>query len=200
MGGPVFRVSGDTLGRREDARTRGREDAKRQDGRVARESTSAEAFVGHLVRSLLWSSVLLTGAVAAVPAQGPAESARYVPPLSDLLNRRTSELRDLVERVDIDLRNLNRRWPVGYSPARAGVLRGFHSAWRTRVDEVDFGKLSQDGKVDYLLLRNGLASELSLLGREDARYTEMQALLPFAPAIMEQIGRASCREGGRCVG
>ena len=83
--------------------------------------------------------------VAAVGAQGPAESGKYVPPLSDLLNRRTSELRDLVERVNIDLRNLNRRWPVGYSPARSAVLSGFHSAWRARVDEVDFGKLSQDG-------------------------------------------------------
>lgn len=137
------------------------------------------------VRVLFCISLLLSGTALAIRAQGPAESGKYVPPLSDLLGRSTSELRDLVERVNVDLRNLNRRWPVGYSPARSGVLRGFHSAWKARVDEVDFGKLSQDGKVDYLLLRNGLTSELSLLAREDARYAEMSGLLPFAPAIME---------------
>ena len=142
-------------------------------------------MIRHPVRGLLCLAVLLGGAASAVPAQGPAESASYVPPLSDLLNRRTSELRDLVERVDIDLRDLQRRWPVGYSPARSAALRGFHSAWRARVEEVDFGRLSQEGKVDYLLLRNGLASELSLLAREDTRYAEMNALLPFAPTIME---------------
>ena len=140
--------------------------------------------MGRSGRSLMCIAALLSG-VPEVRAQGPAESGRYVPPLSDLLGRRTSELRDLVERVDVDLRNLNRRWPVGYSPARSAVLRGFHSAWKARVEEADFGKLSQDGKVDYLLLRNGLASELSLLAREDTRYLEMRALLPFAPAIME---------------
>ena len=154
------------------------EDAKGQGGKEARSFIHGRGFVtGFPVRGLLCISVLLSGAVPAVPAQGPGESGKYVPPLSDLLGRRTSELRDLVERVDVDLRNLNRRWPVGYSPARSAALRGFHSAWKARVEEMDFGKLSQDGKVDYLLLRNGLASELSLLAREDTRYTEMSALL-----------------------
>ena len=54
-----------------------------------------------------------------------------------------------------------------------------------RLGEVDFEKLSQEGKVDYLLLQNRLGHDLSLLGREEARFREMQALLPFAAAIMD---------------
>ena len=133
---------------------------------------------------------LLTVALAisiAVPlaAQNPAPVASYVPPLADLLGRRTSELRDLIERYGIDTRDLNRRWPVDYSPAQTAAFRGFHTAWRTRLAEVDFGKLSQDGKVDYLLLQNRLGHELSLLARDEARFAEMSALLPFAGAIMD---------------
>jgi uncharacterized protein (DUF885 family) len=118
-------------------------------------------------------------------AQDPAPVATYVPPLSDLLGRRTSELRDLVERYSIDGNDLNRRWPVDYSPAQTAAFRGFHAAWQARLGEVNFDKLSQEGKVDYLLLRNRLGHELSLLARDEARFGEMSALLPFAAAIMD---------------
>jgi uncharacterized protein (DUF885 family) len=133
---------------------------------------------------------LLTTALAvsmALPlaAQDPAPAAAYVPPISDLLGRRTSELRDLVERFNLDGRDLNRRWPVDYSPAQITAFRGFQTAWRTRLGEVDFAKLSQEGKVDYLLLRNRQGHELSLLARDEARFAEMSALVPFATAIME---------------
>jgi len=136
------------------------------------------------VRSLL---IVLLAVITPLPirAQDPPQAAAYVPPLSDLLGRRTSELRDLVERVQIDARNLNRRWPVDYSSAQTAAFRGFHSAWQARLGEVDFDKLSQEGRVDYLLLRNRLGHELSLLARDEARFEEMRALLPFATAIME---------------
>jgi len=129
--------------------------------------------------------VLAVVGVLPLHAQNPAPVASYVPPLSDLLGRRTSELRDLIERYGIDTRDLNRRWPVDYSTAQTMAFREFHTAWRTRLGEVDFSKLSQDGKVDYLLLQNRLGHELSLLGRDEARFAEMSALLPFAAAIMD---------------
>ncbi len=136
-------------------------------------------------RRRLLIAVLTAFVALPVAAQTPAPVASYVPPLSDLLDRRTSELRDLVERADIDGRDLNRRWPVDYSPAQTAAFRGFHTAWRARLSEVDFDKLSLEGKVDYLLLRNRLGHELSLLARDEARFAEMSALLPFAQAIMD---------------
>lgn len=130
-------------------------------------------------------AAMLLGAAAPALAQNGNHSAAYVPPLSDLLNRPTSELRDLVHRAETDYRDLSRRWPVQYSPARTAALRGFYTAWSARLGEVDFGRLSQEGKVDHVLFGNMLRAELALLAREEARYGEMRHLLPFAPAIME---------------
>ena len=134
-------------------------------------------------RNVLFLTCLL-GVVPPLMAQNGSSAASYVPPLAEVMNRRSSELRDLIERVDTDRRDLGRRWPVGYSPARTGAFRAFYSAWDSRLREVDFGRLSQDGKVDYLLLKDQLHYELSLLAREEGRYQEMAGLLPFAPPIM----------------
>jgi uncharacterized protein (DUF885 family) len=126
--------------------------------------------------------------LAAVPgaaiAQNGNRAASYVPPLTDLLDRRTSELRDLVERFSIDYRNLERRWPVGYSPARGGAFRDYLTTWQRRLAEAPFDRLSQEGKVDYVLLRNALGYELAMLDRDTARFAEMAVLLPYGPAIM----------------
>jgi uncharacterized protein (DUF885 family) len=135
-------------------------------------------------RSLLAVIVVAIAPLPALGQNGNTASA-YVPPLSDLLGRRTSELRDLIERVRTDERNLNRRWPVEYSPAQTAAFNGFHTAWQARLGEVDFDKLSQEGKVDYLLLQNRLGHELSLLARDEARFAEMSALIPFARTVME---------------
>ncbi|HEX7025011.1 MAG TPA: DUF885 family protein [Gemmatimonadales bacterium] len=118
-------------------------------------------------------------------AQAPAPPESYVPPLATLMSRPASELRTMVERFAVDRRDLARRWPVTYSPAQIDVFRGFLSAWQARIREVDFDRLSQDGKVDYLLLRDHIGSDLASLGREASRFAEMERLLPFAGAIMD---------------
>lgn len=129
------------------------------------------------------AALLVLAAPAVIAQQSPPSG--YVPPLATLLDRPASELRTMVERVALDSRDLNRRWPVDYSPAQLETFRGFYTAWQRRLGEVEFGKLSQDGKVDYLLLKNRLGHELSLLSRDDARFGEMGALLPFASAVMD---------------
>jgi len=119
---------------------------------------------------------------AAVGQSTPPSS--YVPALNTLMDRPASELRTMVERVQLDERDLSRRWPLEYSAARTAAFRGFLTAWQARLREVGFDRLSQDGKVDYLLLRNHLGHELALLARAEVRFKEMQGLLPFAEAVM----------------
>jgi len=140
--------------------------------------------VSHRSGRSLCIAVAWSVLAAAASAQKPAPPAAYVPPLATLLNRPASELRDLVERVSLDGRDLGRRWPVEYSPVRLSAFGGFYVAWQGRLGEVGFDKLSQEGKVDYLLLKNRLGHELSLLKRDGDRYAEMAALVPFASAIM----------------
>jgi uncharacterized protein (DUF885 family) len=49
--------------------------------------------------------------------------------------------------------------------------------------KLDFNRLSQEGRVDYLLLRNQLERELARLDREVRTREETTRLLPFEPAI-----------------
>lgn len=139
-------------------------------------------------------SLALAAILTSTAAAQQSPPASYVPPLSGLLNRPTSELRDLVERVAIDGRDLSRRWPGDYSPAQLTAFRGFYTAWQSRLGEVEFGRLSQEGQVDYLLLKNRLGHELALLSRDETRFGEMRPLLPFAGAVMDLFERRRTME------
>ncbi|MDH3458080.1 MAG: hypothetical protein OER90_14670, partial [Gemmatimonadota bacterium] len=97
----------------------------------------------------------------------------------------TSTLRDTVELIAADQRALSRRYGVAYSPAQRERLREFYTGWRTRLAAVDFGALSQEGRVDYVLLDTELRYRLTTLSREARQYEEMLPWLPFAPTIMD---------------
>ncbi len=110
-----------------------------------------------------------------LPSQAPAQGAIG----------ETSELRDTVALFTADRRALTRRYDVDYSPVRRERMRQFYSAWRTRLADVDSQALSQEGRVDYVLLDNELRYRLELLDREERQYTEMNPSLPFAATIMD---------------
>ena len=96
-----------------------------------------------------------------------------------------SELRDSVALYSTDRAALGRRWSVEYSAARRARFRSFFGDWRTRLAKVEFNKLSQEGRIDYVLLDNKLRYELAQLGREEKLAGEMAPLVPFAPVITE---------------
>ena len=94
-----------------------------------------------------------------------------------------SELRDTVALYTTDRAALGRRWTVEYSPARRDRFTRFHTEWRQRLARVDFDRLSQEGKIDYLLLANRIQADLDQLGREERLTREMAPYVPFAPTI-----------------
>lgn len=94
-----------------------------------------------------------------------------------------SELRDSVEVFTSDRAALSRRWAVSYSDQRRERFRGFYSDWRERLTRIEFDALSQEGRIDYVLLDHRLRSELAKLTREDKLAAEMAALVPFAGQI-----------------
>ncbi len=95
----------------------------------------------------------------------------------------TSELRDSVELFSTDRAALSRRWAVSYSAVRRDRFRSFYTDWRERLARIDFDALSQEGRVDYVLLDHRLRSELAKLAREDKLAREMGAIVPFAGQI-----------------
>jgi len=59
-------------------------------------------------------------------------------------------------------------------------MRDFYANWKTRLAEIDFDKLSQEGRIDYVLLDNYVTHQQALQALQEKRRTETLALLPFA--------------------
>lgn len=122
-----------------------------------------------------------TKMVAPKPAADPLAS---VPKLTALVGQPGSELADVVERFSADQSSLNRRYDAFESPDQRRRMREFYSAWRTRLGEINFEKLGQEGRVDYVLLDNHLIYQLALLDRQEKNRRETVALLPFADRLL----------------
>jgi len=118
-----------------------------------------------------------------LPAGLPAQTSTYVPVLAPPTSAAPSELRDVVSRYASDRDALGRRYDDDYSPERRRVMRDFYSTWLTRLGTIDFDQLTEDGKVDWLLLKGEVTHELALLDREERRLAEVRELLPFADTI-----------------
>jgi len=128
----------------------------------------------------------LTIGFGILPARAVAQDAgpaRYAPDPAALRRASPSELRELVMRFTWDRSALQRRWSVAGSPQRRGQLIGFADAWLATLRTVAFDSLSQDGRVDYVLLRSTLEHEKAELAREERRMAELAELLPFADTI-----------------
>jgi hypothetical protein len=119
-----------------------------------------------------------------VKADTPAEALAAVPNLNSLISNTTSELAPVLERYSADLASVNRRYDASDSPDQRQRLRNFYTSWRTRLTEIQFDRLKQEGKVDYVLLDNRLKYQLALLDRADKERTEVAELLPFADKIL----------------
>jgi len=118
-----------------------------------------------------------------VNAPFPADPLASVPKLLPMAAAKTSELADVVSRYQADLASVSRRYDAD-SPEQRPRMRGFYASWRTRLREMDFGKLTQEGKADYILLDNHLRYQQELADRRDVQSAETAPLLPFVPKLM----------------
>jgi uncharacterized protein (DUF885 family) len=96
-----------------------------------------------------------------------------------------SELRDTLELYASDRRALHRRYDVEYSPVQRERQRAFIGDWHARLAGIDFDALSQEGRIDYVLLDHELRYQLALLEREEGTFAQMSPWLPFAGTLME---------------
>lgn len=114
----------------------------------------------------------------------PADPKASVPALSQFMGTTTSELADAISRFAADQTALQRRYDAPDSKSQRERMRAFFTTWRERLAEHDFGRLSQEGKVDYVLLDNHLRYQLDLMAREDRQRVEIAPLLPFTDVLM----------------
>ena len=107
-----------------------------------------------------------------------------VPELDALIARPQSEMRDVVERYSVDVRSLGGRYDADGSPDQRTRMRAFYESWLTRLREIDFDKLGQEGRIDYLRLSSLLKHELALLDRSEKEAAESARLVPFADTLL----------------
>ena len=151
-----------------------------QVGRVLR------AGLGRLI-NLALACVLASASAAAqqtAKVPFPADPLESVPALAPMTAARSSEMVDVVQRYAADQQALGRRYDAGDSPEQRARMRGFYIAWRTRLRALDFGRMSQEGKIDYVLLDNHLRYQLELADRQDTMRAEILPLLPFNDALL----------------
>ena len=113
-----------------------------------------------------------------------ADSLAAVPVLAPLIGRPGSELADVVDRFTADRTVLNRRYDAGDSPDQRRRMRALYTGWQTRLAEVDFSKLSEEGRVDHVLLARFFRHQLALLDRRDKMRAQEAPLLPFADRLL----------------
>ncbi len=101
-------------------------------------------------------------------------------------------MRDLVARYATDRDDLQRRYPIESSPERAERLRRFYAESRRRVDEVAFEPLGLEARVDYVLLRDLIGTDLRLQERAEGRLAAAAPLVPFRKALVD-LGDARLR-------
>lgn len=100
------------------------------------------------------------------------------------LDTGTSEIRPVIERYEVELRNLNRVYALPGSSLRQSKLEKFYADQLQLLENVKFDGLSQPGKVDYLLLRERLWREQRQLAGEARLDSEVAALIPFQLTII----------------
>jgi hypothetical protein len=96
-----------------------------------------------------------------------------------------SEMRSLIERYTADHTSLSQFHAIAASPTRQSRLKQFGSEWLSILDRLDFDGMSQDGRIDYLLLKNEIDHELRQLDILAKNQAETAPLLPFAQTIIE---------------
>ena len=114
----------------------------------------------------------------------PTDPMASVPKLPPIVATKNSELADVVNRFSSDQQAVNRRYDGVDSPDQRKRVAAFVSSWRDRLKEIDFDKLSQEGRADYALLDNELRYEQELAARKEKNRAETAPLLPFADRLL----------------
>src|ERR1051325_2572047 len=103
----------------------------------------------------------------------------------DLKSVRNSNLQDFVREFWADWNSVASFYDLPWSEARFDRMEAMFKGWNDRLVAVDFGALNQQGRIDYLLVRNKLEHELASLALARKRLGEMEQLLSFRAPIQK---------------
>ncbi|MBS0196045.1 MAG: DUF885 domain-containing protein [Planctomycetes bacterium] len=97
----------------------------------------------------------------------------------------SSQMPDFIRAFRTDEQYVSRFANVRWSEPRSERLAAFNKEWQAKLDSQPFESLSQDAKIDWLLVRNQLALSRSRQDLEQRRLAEMAPLLPFRKSLQD---------------
>jgi len=105
---------------------------------------------------------------------------------ADGLNAQTTtSMESFVRQYTADENGVSRFYDLQWSDSRFDRLGRVYDDWWQRLYSLNFDGLDQQGRIDYLLLRNKLTEEQAHLNLEKRWLGEMDSLLPFRKGIQE---------------
>jgi len=122
--------------------------------------------------------IVLFGIAESASAQTLSYAQQQFPP---------GELEPMIRAFRADYESLKFKYSVSMSPKTSNRFEEFYKQQLKGLAEVDFDELSQDGKIDYLLLKNKLGYELEQLELSQKKDQQIANLIPFAPGIIELL-------------
>jgi len=134
----------------------------------------ARFLASALVLGMLGPGCVTHGSDAAAPKNSSAIS-----------KARGSNLQELVREFETDWRSVAGFYDLPWSEVRFNRLDTLFKGWQDRLKTVDFEALNQQGRIDYLLVRNKLEHELAAVALARKRLAEMEELLSFRAPIQK---------------
>ncbi|HZT43582.1 MAG TPA: DUF885 family protein [Chthonomonadaceae bacterium] len=92
----------------------------------------------------------------------------------------TDRVPALLARFHADRESLKKLFDRPYSPQRRERLRAFYAEWQEMLEALPFAELTRSDRADAILFEDLLHRERRHLEQEEARFAEMEPLLPFA--------------------
>jgi uncharacterized protein (DUF885 family) len=96
-----------------------------------------------------------------------------------------AELQDTVRLYTSDRWAVSRFYELPWSDVRFERFDKLYREWQGRLPQMDFEALNQQGRIDYVLLRNEIESQLGQQSVQRERLKEMDELLSFRGPVQE---------------
>jgi len=113
-----------------------------------------------------------------------------VPDLAELLARKPSEMRDVFAKFQTDRGGGGGKGMGGAGGGKKGGGKGaggntkaFRDMWMAALAKIDFDKLSQEGKVDYLVIKHSFDRDAKRAEIQKKSDEAMAKLVPFEPLV-----------------
>jgi uncharacterized protein (DUF885 family) len=129
---------------------------------------------GKRIDNPIWSWLIVAGSLCCTGFAAPAAPGERKMPT-------------LIEQFAADGASLERTYSVAMAPVHFTRFEKFYNDELAMLAAIDFNQLSEDDKIDYLLLKNLITSDIHRLAVRKKQVEEMQPLLVFSKTIEDLL-------------